>query len=462
MTSLSNNRITVDGDIDSGRGQLGLGWSGSTISTSLWSLYRGANHYIVDPTSASTIITLPAVGTASSQAQSGHWLTIANVSSTTNNIVINNNSATTITTITPGNSAKIIANSSTVNNWVIQYNTSNYTSTTLQQAYDASGAITQIVLSNTNGSLKINDATTPLLYNFEIYNNIGSYHYFASGNFPSGTQNPYIIMLGSTANASNTISAIGSATNANNSVAMINSIVNSSGTNSFSVAGSTVNAANTAAIVNATVTGTGSVGLSSANVASANTLGFGTITTASGASGSVAFCDSGSVYTGYSLPNVMYNVFRGGEQHFGGSIRPGTSRTSPNQCNFYVTNNGVTTTGVTINLIGSTSTIVSSFANSTYSITLQIYGRDATSPSLVSLIHEVNAVSVTNASNVPTLLSQRTDTSQTVGFTNPGSITLATTATDLTLFISCPDNVTAPAGAGMDFRIFGSYRVITE
>jgi len=349
-------------------------------------------------------------------------LTIVNISST-NTIVVNNSSAVTISTITPGNSVMIIADSGVVNSWVQQYNTSGYSDTTLQGAYDSSGITNpQILLSNTNGGIKINDASTPLGSMFQLHNNAGAFNYFAVGNSPAGAQNPTVTMIGSTTTAANTV-----------------------------------------AMINSTVSGAGSIGMASASVAGANTLAFGTITTASGASGSVALCDSGSAYTGYSLPNVSYQVFRGGEHHFGGAIRPGTSKTSPNECNFYVNTNGVTTTGTTIALIGSTSTIVSSFANSTYSITLQIYGRDATAPGTTSVIHELNALSITSAANVPTLLSQRIDTSQTPGFTSiAGSATLAATATDITLTLIAPDNVTAPAGAGMDFRIFGSYRVLSE
>lgn len=422
MTTLSYNRTTIDGDLDVGRGQLGIGWSGSTASASLWSLRRGANHYVIDPLSLSTTVTLPAVGTGSTQAQPGHWLTIANISGS-NSIVVNNSSSVTISTVTPGNSVMIIADSNVASNWIQQYNTSGYGSSTLQSAYDASGTSNpQILLSNANGSVKIDDASTPLGPLFELRNNAGSYSYLTVGNTPSGAQNPSVTMIGSTTSAANTVAMIGS-----------------------------------------TVSGSGSVGMASSNVGSANTLAFGTITTTSGASGSVALCDSGSAYTGYSLPNVSYQVFRGGEHHFGGAIRPGTSKTSPNQCNFYVNANGVTTVGTTITLLGSTSTIVSSFANSTYSITLQIYGRDATAPGATSVIHELNALSVTSATNVPTLLSQRIDTSQTPGFTTvAGSATLLTTATDVTLTLIAPDNVTAPTGAGMDFRIFGSYRVLSE
>lgn len=422
MTSLSYNRVSIDGDFDVGRGQLGIGWSGATVSAALWSLHRGANHYIIDPLSLSTIITLPVVGTSATQAQPGHWLTIVN-SSVTNTIVVNNSSSVTVATITPGNSIMIIADTGAATGWVQQYNTSGYGDTTLQGAYNASGTSSpQIILNNTNGALKISDASTPLGSMLEIHNNASSYHYLTVGNSPSGAQNPSVTMIGSTTTAANTV-----------------------------------------AMISSTVSGAGSVGMASSNVASANTLAFGTITTGSGASGSVALCDSGSAYTGYTLPNVSYQVFRGGEHHFGGAIRPGTSKTSPNECKFYVNTNGVTTTGTTIALIGSTSTIVSSFANSTYSITLQIYGRDATAPGVTSVIHEINALSVTNASNVPTLLSQRIDTSQTPGFTTiAGSATLATTATDVTLTLISPDNVSAPAGAGMDFRVFGSYRVLSE
>lgn len=435
MSIPSFNKYDIDGDVNVGRGQLGLGWRGTSASTQLWTLFRGANHYIIDPSTAAITITLPVVGTGSAQAQPGHWVTIANINSGTNVINVVNSASAAVVTITAGNSAKLIADSGSALFWVVQYNTSGYgAATTLQAAYNASGPTTQIVLTATNNSLKINDATVPLSSLFNLQNNAGSYVYFSARNTTAGSQTPAITMLGSTTSAANTLAAINSTTSATNSVGILNS----------------------------TVSASGSVGLASSTVNSTNTLGFGTITTASGASGSVALCDSSSAYTGYSTPNTFYGVFTGGEQHFGGGVRPGTTRTSPNQISFYVSVNNVTTTGTTINLIGSTSTFVTSLASSTYSITLEIYGRDATSPSTVSARHKLEGLSVTNGTNVPTLIGQTVYTSETPGFTTiPASATFATTATDLTLTLVAPDNVTAPAGAGMDYRIYGEYRVLT-
>jgi hypothetical protein len=266
----------------------------------------------------------------------------------------------------------------------------------LQQAYNASGPVTQIALSNVNGSLKLNDAPTPLATLVEIHNTAGNFHYLSTGNATAGSQTPTVTMIGAT-------------------------------------------------------------------VGGASSVGIGTIATTSAATGSVSMCDSGSAYSGYANPNTLYSVFRGGEQRYGGSVKAGTTKTSPNEFSFYVLQNAVTTAGTTINLIGSTSTIVSSFASSTYSITLDIYGRDATSPSTVSATHKIDGLSVTSAANVPTVISQMVSTSETAGFTSiAASATLAATATDVTLTLVAPDNVTAPLAAGMDYRIFGRYRVLTE
>lgn len=397
MTTLSNNRTIIDGDIDVGRGQLGFGWRGTASSVALWSLQRGANHYLIDPTANNTTITLPLVGTSSTQAQPGHWLTIANISGSGFNLVVNNSGGTTIATLTPNNSLKIIADSSAATSWVVQYDTTIYTTAaTLQSAYNASGATTQIVLSNTFGGLKINDASTALGRLFEIHNNAATYDYFSIGNVTPGSQTPYVSMLGATPGATNSV-------------------------------------------------------------------GIGTIATTSAANGSVALCDSASAYSGYANPNTLYAVFTGGEQHYGGAVKAGTTKTSPNEIDFYYSRNAVTTSGFTVALVGSTSTVVTSSAGSTYALDLKIYGRDATSPSTVSARHVISALVATSTTNVPTVISQSVSTQETAGFTTtPASATLTANATDVLLTLVAPDNVTAPTGAGMDYRVKGTYSVLTE
>lgn len=112
---------TILGDVDSSRSQLGIGWSGTSGDSALWALQYGANHYCVDALSDITL-TLPGVGFLSSEAQPGHWLTIANKSAFV--ISIENSSATVIARF-PGNSAiKLIADSLVITGWTIEYNTS--------------------------------------------------------------------------------------------------------------------------------------------------------------------------------------------------------------------------------------------------------------------------------------------------------------------------------------------------
>lgn len=481
MTTLSNVRTTIDGDINVGRGQLGYGWSGTTSSSLLWSLQQGANHYAITPSVLGTIITLPQVGTGSTQAQPGHWLTIANTS-TTLNLTVNNSSGTTIGILTPGNSLKIIADSIAASSWVVQYNTSGYgVSTTLQGAYNASGTTNpQITLTNAFGSLKLADAATPLTSLFEIHNNAGLYHYLRVGNSTSGSQTPYIGLLGSTVTSSQSdnLAAIGSTiTGAATSIALIGSNVTSTAAtgNNIAAIGSTVSnpAINSAALINSTVSGNRSVGISGATISGNDSIGFrstvsgnssvafGTVTI--NQNGCVALCDSQSAYTGYTSPQTFYATFTGGEQRYGGATNIGTSKTSPNEITFYVTRNNVTTAGTSFNLIGTTaSPIITALASTTYSITLEIYGRDVTTSSTVSARHTVDALSVTSSLNVPTLISQMVNTSESAGFgAIPASATLSTTATDLVLTLVAPDNVAAPASA-MDYRIFGKFRALTE
>jgi hypothetical protein len=112
---------TVIGDTDVSRSQLGAGWSGTSGSAALWSLYYAANHYCVDAV-ADITLTLPPVGFLPSEAQPGHWVTIANKSNFV--ISIENSSPLLISRISGGSAIKLIADSSAINGWTIEYNTS--------------------------------------------------------------------------------------------------------------------------------------------------------------------------------------------------------------------------------------------------------------------------------------------------------------------------------------------------
>jgi len=177
MTTLSNSRFTIAGDIDTGRGQLGIGWAGTAVTGTLWGLRSGGNHYAINCASNITI-TLPDVGTGSTQAQPGYWATIINTSST-NSITVNNFGATLINTLPAGKSAMYIAvaTSFAATNWVLQYDTTTYDSSgTLQQAYNASGtANPQILLNTTFGAVKIQDNSTPIGATlFNVLNSTGN------------------------------------------------------------------------------------------------------------------------------------------------------------------------------------------------------------------------------------------------------------------------------------------------
>jgi hypothetical protein len=214
MTTYSGSSLIVKGDIDTGRGQLGMGWSGVATTGTLWGLRLGANHYNVE-VAAPVTLALPAVGISDIEAQPGYWTTIANVNGVSD-ITITDSLATTLTTITPGNSAMFVADNNLANSWNVQYNTSNYSGGggTLQDAYDGSASTNpQIALNDTFGALKIRDSATPSASLLNLQNNAGNFNYFNVSNSDAGTQTPSISMLGGSVGAGTAGSiAIGPAT----------------------------------------------------------------------------------------------------------------------------------------------------------------------------------------------------------------------------------------------------------
>lgn len=421
MTTFSNSRFTISGDVDTGRGQLGIGWSGVATTSALWSLRPGANHYLIS-SAAPITITLPDVGTGSTQAQPGYWVTIANVNAT-DAITINNFAASTLATLTGGKGIMLVATTTVAANWVIQYDTTSYGGgTSLQQAYNSSGiANPQITLSSTNGALKVYDAATPIASLLNIANNAGTTNYLRVFNSVTGTQTPAVILFGgaiTATGAANNLFIVGSGSISG--VATSGSVVFGSGSTSasgtFLVGQQTVSGANTTAL----------------------------------SDGSATF--SGATYSG---TNTFYQLYTGGSWAYSGATQEGTTKTSPNKRTLYFSANAVTTAGATTALF-------TSATSTTYRVTVTAYGRDPITSSAVSATHIIEAL-VTNLSGTATVVNQQLRTIETAGYiTIPSNATLTAATNVVSVNLVAPDNVNGPGTTGMDYRIICEYCALTE
>lgn len=140
--SHSISTIATNGDIDSGRGQLGYTAIGSLtgLVNSLWSLTTPHKpHYCVLDCLANCAVQLPQVGTLSSQANVGYRVTIHNQSA--NSIDVQNSSSGSIFTLLPGVDSTFTATGAP-NTW--DYTIPSVASgATLQSAYDAGNTIVE-------------------------------------------------------------------------------------------------------------------------------------------------------------------------------------------------------------------------------------------------------------------------------------------------------------------------------
>jgi hypothetical protein len=126
------------GDVDVGRSQLGVGWSGNPVSNFLWGNYNAANRYCFT-IFTDTIMRLPVVGTSVNEAQPGYWVTIANDNTSASPYILDVYEFTGITklaTLYPGCSACFIANTAVPNNWTVMYSTSDYVRAQLRAGVD--------------------------------------------------------------------------------------------------------------------------------------------------------------------------------------------------------------------------------------------------------------------------------------------------------------------------------------
>lgn len=145
MSSLSIahsiSSLSTNGDIDSGRGQLGYTTIGSLVGAvnPLWSLTSPYKpHFCVLDCLANSAIQLPTVGTLSTQANVGYRVTVHNKSGTSS-IDVQTSTSVSIYVIPPGEVSTFTAINAP-NSW--DYTTQTASSgATLQTAYDAGNTI---------------------------------------------------------------------------------------------------------------------------------------------------------------------------------------------------------------------------------------------------------------------------------------------------------------------------------
>lgn len=184
--SHSISSISTNGDIDSGRGQLGYTAIGSLtgLINNLWTLTTPHKpHYCVLDCAADCAVQLPIIGSSSTQANIGYRVTIHNKSA--NNIDVQNSSSVSVYILQPGVSSTFTAEIAP-NTWDFTVPSAS-SGATLQSAYNAGNTIVETPLRNV--SIKddaghntsvfevLTDANVPLL---EI------------GNVTLGNDTPYI------------------------------------------------------------------------------------------------------------------------------------------------------------------------------------------------------------------------------------------------------------------------------
>lgn len=143
-TSHSTSLVSTNGDIDTGRGQLGytaIGILAGNVND-LWALTSpNKPHFCVIDCLADCAVQLPAIGTSSSQANLGHRISIHNKSGV-GNIDIQDSSSGSIYVLAPGVVTTLIATTAP-NGWDFTTMTAP-SSATLQTAYNAGNTILEI------------------------------------------------------------------------------------------------------------------------------------------------------------------------------------------------------------------------------------------------------------------------------------------------------------------------------
>lgn len=138
--SKSSASYLLNGDINTGRGQLGYTVTDTTFTTSaLWSLTGlvYGNKYLLDTAAAGVqTVSLPTIGTANTEAEVGYEVTIKNIGSV-DNIIVNDDAASLVATLNPGAVVHLVA-SVAPSTWQILYDSTNATGDNLQEVYDRS------------------------------------------------------------------------------------------------------------------------------------------------------------------------------------------------------------------------------------------------------------------------------------------------------------------------------------
>lgn len=142
MATISKSGVSylVNGDINSGRGQLGYTVTDTSFTTAaLWSLTGTVygNKYLLDTAAAGNqTVTLPTIGTGAAQAQVGYEVTIKNTGSV-DNIIVENDVAANVATLNPDSVVRLVA-AVAPSTWEILADSTNTSGDNMQDVYDRS------------------------------------------------------------------------------------------------------------------------------------------------------------------------------------------------------------------------------------------------------------------------------------------------------------------------------------
>ena len=142
MGTISKSGVSylLNGDINSGRGQLGYTVTDTTFTTAaLWSLTGTVygNRYLLDTAAGGNqTVTLPTIGTGNTEAQVGYEVTIKNTGAV-DNIVVENDVAATVATLNPDSVVRLVA-AVAPSTWEILADNTSATGDNLQDVYDRS------------------------------------------------------------------------------------------------------------------------------------------------------------------------------------------------------------------------------------------------------------------------------------------------------------------------------------
>jgi len=205
----------IGANLDVKGGQLGVSYDANfAVNSTLFSFEAGANRYFLNPTVVGPLdVQLPAISEAGALAgtavRHGYSVWIKNISAT-NSFRIVNDATTLITTLDPGIAVILNASVNEADDWYIVGGVSEAglapVMTTLQTAYDNSGAVDpQIQLDTTGAGLKIRDDPTFLDPVFDIADSAGTGKFMTVKNAVATTDSPAIDLLGGDSQATDSL-----------------------------------------------------------------------------------------------------------------------------------------------------------------------------------------------------------------------------------------------------------------